>query len=117
MQHSRSNAVAGAGYDRSRLHENLTLENRSVDIIHENFELAIRMGRSTDQNLIVRRIGFSQRILVASPNYLARRGPIRSRRAISEHDMIVTDASLLHIACTSAITTRGETAVIAFHTQ
>lgn len=72
----------------------LTLENRSVDLIHENFDLAIRMGRPTDQNLIVRRIGFSQRILVASPNYLAQRGSIRSRRAISEHDMIVTDASL-----------------------
>lgn len=72
----------------------LMLENRAVDLIHENIDLAIRIGRPTDQNLIVRRIGFSRRILVAAPSYLARRGPIRSRRAISEHDMIVTDASL-----------------------
>jgi len=72
----------------------LTLENRSVDLIHENVDLAIRMGRPTDQNLIVRRIGFSKRILVASPDYLARRGPVRCSRDISDHDIIVTNASL-----------------------
>jgi DNA-binding transcriptional LysR family regulator len=72
----------------------LTLENRSVDLIHENVDLAIRMGRPTDQNLIVRRIGFSKRILVASPDYLARCGPVRSSRDISDHDIIVTNASL-----------------------
>ena len=72
----------------------LTLENRSVDLIHENVDLAVRMGRPTDQNLIVRRIGFSKRILVASPDYLARRGPVRNCRNLCDHDIIVTNASL-----------------------
>lgn len=72
----------------------LALENRSVDLIHENIDLAIRMGRPTDQSLIVRRIGFSRRILVASPGYLARRGPIRSTNDLCKHDIIVTNASL-----------------------
>ena len=72
----------------------LTLENRSVDLIHENVDLAVRMGRPTDQNLILRRIGFSKRILVASPDYLARRGPVRSCRSLCDHDIIVTNASL-----------------------
>jgi len=51
----------------------LILENRSVDLIHENVDLALRMGPPADQNTIVRRIGFSRRILVASPAYLCRR--------------------------------------------
>ncbi len=72
----------------------LTLENRSVDLIHENIDLAVRMERPTDQNLILRRIGFSKRILVASPGYLARRGPVRSRKDLGDHDIIVTNASL-----------------------
>jgi DNA-binding transcriptional LysR family regulator len=72
----------------------LILENRSVDLIHENVDLSIRMGRATDQNVIARRIGFSKRLLVASPEYLARRGPVRDRRDISKHDLIVTNASL-----------------------
>ncbi len=71
----------------------LTLENRSVDLIHENIDLALRMGRPTDQTLILRRIGFSRRILVASPAYLARRGPV-DRANLRDHDLIVTNASL-----------------------
>lgn len=72
----------------------LTLENRSAELIYENFDLAIRMERPTDQNLILRRIGFSRRILVASPSYLARRGSVRNHEDLSGHDIIVTNASL-----------------------
>jgi DNA-binding transcriptional LysR family regulator len=72
----------------------LVLENRSVDLIHENIDLSIRMGRPTDQNLILRRIGFSKRILVASPIYLVRRGAIRRPKDLGNHDIIVTNASL-----------------------
>jgi DNA-binding transcriptional LysR family regulator len=72
----------------------LVLENRSVDLIHENIDLSIRMGRPTDQNLIHRRIGFSRRILVASPFYLTRREAVRRLKELSNHDIIVTNASL-----------------------
>lgn len=72
----------------------LILENRSVDLIHENVDLALRMGRPVDQNLIMRRIGFSRRILVASPDYLDRRGPVRACEDLSGHDIVVTNASL-----------------------
>lgn len=71
----------------------LTLENRSVDLIYENVDLALRMGRPTDQSLILRRIGFSRRILVASPAYLSRRGPVDCAN-LRDHDLIVTNASL-----------------------
>jgi DNA-binding transcriptional LysR family regulator len=70
-------------------------ENRSVDLIHENVDLALRMGRPADQNTIVRRIGFSKRILVASPAYLCRRGQVSACEDLSGHDIIATNASLL----------------------
>lgn len=72
----------------------LILENRSVDLIHENVDLALRMGRPVDQDLIMRRIGFSKRILVASPDYLDRSGPISACEDLSGHDIVVTNASL-----------------------
>jgi DNA-binding transcriptional LysR family regulator len=72
----------------------LTLENRSVDLIHENIDLALRMGRPTERSLILRRVGFSRRVLVASPAYLDRRGPIRDSESLKNHDLVVTDASL-----------------------
>ncbi len=73
----------------------LTLENRSVDLIHENVDLALRMGRPADQNTIVRRIGLSKGILVASPDYLRRRGQIVGFEDLSGHDIVVTNASLV----------------------
>lgn len=72
----------------------LTLENRAVDLIHENIDLALRMERPSEQNLILRRIGFSRRILVASPGYLDQCGPIHECEELSAHALIVTNASL-----------------------
>jgi DNA-binding transcriptional LysR family regulator len=73
----------------------LILENRSVDLIHENVDLALRMGLPADQNTIVRRIGFSRRILVASPAYLCRRGRVSACEDLNGHDIVATNASLL----------------------
>jgi DNA-binding transcriptional LysR family regulator len=39
--------------------------------------------------VIARRLGFSQRLLAASPEYLTRRGAPRSPRELSEHDCVV----------------------------
>lgn len=72
----------------------LIIENQPVDLIRANIDVAVRMGFPTDQSLIVRRIGSSRRVLVASPDYLARRGQARSVASLADHDVIVTDASL-----------------------
>ena len=72
----------------------LSLENRAVDLIFENIDVALRMGRPNEQALIQKRIGFSRRILVASPSYLARSEPLRDVADLTTHDLLVTDASL-----------------------
>lgn len=72
----------------------LRLDNHTVDLIEADVDIAFQMGRPTRQDLIARRVGSSTRILVASPDYLDRRGPIRSARALGDHDLVVTDASL-----------------------
>jgi DNA-binding transcriptional LysR family regulator len=72
----------------------LVLENRAADLIHENYDLALRMGRPAESGLVLRRIGFSRRILVAAPAYLSRRGAPAGPHDLCAHDLIVTDASL-----------------------
>jgi DNA-binding transcriptional LysR family regulator len=72
----------------------LIIENQPVDLIRANVDVALRMGPPTDQSLIVRRIGSSRRVLVASPEYLARQGYAPSVASLADHDIIVTDASL-----------------------
>lgn len=72
----------------------LVLDNRSVDLIYENFDIAIRYGKIEGQNIIARRIGWIQRILVASPEFLNRVGEIGSIEALSELDMVATTSTI-----------------------
>lgn len=72
----------------------LALENSPVNLINEDFDLAIRMGRPSQQNMIVTAIGMSERALVATPGFLSRRAPILSAQDLSGVELIVTDASL-----------------------
>jgi DNA-binding transcriptional LysR family regulator len=67
----------------------LTLTNRFVDIIDEGIDLAIRIGALSDSRLIARRLCSNKRVLVASPDYLARRGVPKHPDELAQHDIVV----------------------------
>ncbi|MEL0251492.1 MAG: LysR family transcriptional regulator [Novosphingobium sp.] len=48
----------------------LVLDDRWVDLIGEGVDLAIRLGKPNDSSLVAKRLGSSQRILVAASSYL-----------------------------------------------
>lgn len=68
----------------------LILDNREVDLVYENFDLAIKYGRPTDQDIIIRRLGFSRRIVVAAPDFLERVGPIDTLERLSEVGLVMS---------------------------
>jgi DNA-binding transcriptional LysR family regulator len=68
---------------------NLTLTNRFVDLVDEGIDLAIRSGALADSRLIARRLCTNRRILVASPDYLARRGVPQTPDDLSQHQCVV----------------------------
>lgn len=72
----------------------LVLDNRDVDLVYENFDLAIKYGRPADQELIIRRLGSVRRILVASPDFLDRFGPVDTLERLSKVDIVTTSALL-----------------------
>ena len=72
----------------------LFLEDRTVDLVYENFDLGIKYGRPEAQDLIIRRLGRIRRILVASPLYLSRFGPIEMLEDLARADLITTPAVL-----------------------
>jgi len=72
----------------------LVLDNRQVDLVYENFDLAVQYGKPEQQDLIIRRFGSIRRILVASPEYLERVGPIDSLDRLSQVDMVTTTTIL-----------------------
>jgi len=72
----------------------LVLESRAVDLVYENFDLAIRYGRPEGQELIIRRLGLVRRILVAAPSLIARVGPIETAGRLAEVPIVTTPTVL-----------------------
>jgi DNA-binding transcriptional LysR family regulator len=66
----------------------LNFTNRNVDLIEEGFDLAIRVGALDDSRLMARRCTAFRLILVASPEYIARRGRPSKASDLSNHDCL-----------------------------
>jgi DNA-binding transcriptional LysR family regulator len=67
----------------------LLCTGRTVDLIEERFDLAVRAGALADSTLIARSLGSVRWFLVATPAYLKKRGRPRSLDDLKEHDCIV----------------------------
>lgn len=61
---------------------------RLVDIVHEGFDLAVRVGPLADSSLMARRLGELHYAVYASPSYLARRGTPQAPAQLSSHDTL-----------------------------
>lgn len=72
----------------------LVLENRTIDLVHENYDIALRYGRPEGQDLVIRRVGFVRRILVASPDFLGLVGGVETPTRLGEIDMVMGTATL-----------------------
>ncbi len=88
-------------------HPGVTLEimlnDRYVDLLAEGIDVAIRIGRLLDSDLMARRLAPCQMVICASPKFLERHGPLTSvedlRRAprlafseaVSSGDWTLTD--------------------------
>lgn len=66
----------------------LILDDRWVDLIEQGVDLAIRLGKPADSSLVARRLGSSQRILVASSAYLDRMGAPRTPEDLLAHRVV-----------------------------
>ena len=67
----------------------LDLSPRRVDLVAENFDIAIRMGDlPEDSTLAARRVAIQQFGLYAAPSYLARRGLPEQPDDLLQHDLL-----------------------------
>jgi DNA-binding transcriptional LysR family regulator len=66
----------------------LTSNERTVDLLKQRVDIAIRIGELQDSTLHARALGSSKLRLVASPGYVAERGLPRSVDALHEHRLI-----------------------------
>ncbi|MCJ2090962.1 LysR family transcriptional regulator [Methylobacterium sp. J-072] len=80
--------------EHPRVTVDLVLEDRVIDLVHEDYDLALRYGRPEGQDLVVRRLGWVRRILVAAPAYLARAGGIETPEQLTACDLVATRAAV-----------------------
>ena len=62
------------------------MTNRRVNLVRENFDVALRTGELTNSTLMSRQLGSFRTLLVASPEYLARRGTPQRLSDLKRHD-------------------------------
>ena len=76
-----------------RLQLELVMDDRPRDLVAENIDAALRLGVLTDSSLRARKIAQSERLVIASPAYLARRGVPATPADVLNHDAIIYSQS------------------------
>lgn len=66
----------------------ITITDRVIDLMDERAEVAIRIGPLRSSQLMARKLGRSRMAVVASPDYLARRGTPARPEDLAGHDLI-----------------------------
>lgn len=66
----------------------LGLQDRSVNLVEDHVDVALRLGALPDSTLIAVRVGEIRRVLCASPGYLQTRGRPSSPDDLASHDCI-----------------------------
>ena len=66
----------------------LSLTDERVDLVREGVDIALRLGPLTERSMKLRALGQSRRLMVAAPDYLAKRGRPAVPQDLSRHEGI-----------------------------
>ena len=99
----------------------LRLSDRMINLVEDGVDLAVRIGHLANSSLVVRSVGDMRRIVVASPDYLKRRGEPNNPAAAVSHDTIqfgtsdwdfVGDGREVRVPCTPHFITNSADAAL-----
>ena len=71
-----------------KVHVQLLLEDRLVDLIDEQIDVAIRVGHLPDSSLIALRLGEMTWVVCASPDYISKNGTPKTPTDLLQHDCL-----------------------------
>jgi DNA-binding transcriptional LysR family regulator len=108
----------------------LRLSDRVINLVEDGVDLAIRIGHIADSSLVARHVGEMRRIVVASDDYLKRRGEPNTPPAVASHETIqfgattaqpewrfVEDSREVRVACAPRFATNSADAAIQYAEQ
>jgi DNA-binding transcriptional LysR family regulator len=67
----------------------LLIEDRNIELAREGVDISVRPGPATDTSVVARKLFDFERIVCASPAYLARHGAPDAPEALARHDCMV----------------------------
>jgi len=79
-------AIAGFLALHSGVKFDVQLSDRSVDLVEEGFDLAIRIGGAGSETLVARKLGETRLVPCAAPAYLARHGTPATPEELARHN-------------------------------
>lgn len=71
----------------------LEADPRTIDMVQEGVDLVVRIGALADSSLIARKLPSIDLVMVASPDYLARRGTPADLSDLVDHDLVTREAN------------------------
>lgn len=77
-----------------QLRVDIELTNRTLDLLHDGLDLAIRLGRLQDSRLVATRLASRQLYLCAAPDYLQRYGRPHSLSELSQHNCLIGSSDM-----------------------
>jgi DNA-binding transcriptional LysR family regulator len=108
----------------------LRLSDRTINLVEDGVDLAVRIGHLPDSTLVARHVGEMRRIVVASKAYLKQHGEPDTPEAIASHQTIqfgamtaqpewgfVKDGRAVRVACTPRFITNSADAAIQYAEQ
>src|SRR3546814_13755189 len=66
----------------------MQLNDRTVDLVGEGYDVGVRIGTLPDSSMIAQRIALMEMRVCGSPSYLARRGPPQTPNDLREHECL-----------------------------
>ena len=69
----------------------IVLDDRSIDLVQEGIDAALRMGRLADTAMTARRIATARHVVVGTPAYFGRAGEPQSPNDLPRHEAIIYD--------------------------
>ena len=66
----------------------LMLSNQPVDLVEQNIDVDVRIGKLADSALVARPLAVSERLVCAAPAYLQRHAPPRHPRELVQHNCL-----------------------------
>ena len=68
----------------------LSLSDRTVNLVEEGYDLAIRIGELEDSSLAARKLAPNRRVVCAGPDYLKRHAAPRTPEDLQQHNCLTT---------------------------